>query len=165
MTFCPGKIQPAARSGNWCRSLPLDLAAIEEWGAAVIVNLIEDHEMVALAVEDTPDHVPEGIEYMRMPIPDVGIPDHAWEEQWKLVGPRLCSRLKYGQAVLLHCKGGLGRAGMVAARLLIELGWSADDAISSVRSVRPGAIETFEQEQYVRNLAPSNPSQRPAHEN
>jgi ADP-ribosyl-[dinitrogen reductase] hydrolase len=47
---------------------------------------------------------------------------------------------------------GLGRAGMAAARLLIELGMNSDAAITAVRQVRPGAIETPGQVRYVRAL-------------
>jgi protein-tyrosine phosphatase len=57
--------------------------------------------------------------------------------------------------VLAHCKGGLGRAGMVAARLLVERGVSPDEAIASVRRVRPGAIETGLQERYLRAILPT----------
>ncbi len=47
--------------------------------------------------------------------------------------------------------GGLGRAGTVAARLLVELGAHPGDAMRRVRDVRPGAIETEEQEDHVRH--------------
>ena len=45
--------------------------------------------------------------------------------------------------------GGLGRSGMIAARLLVELGEEPRAAIQRVRQVRPGAIETAAQEDYV----------------
>ena len=38
---------------------------------------------------------------------------------------------------------------MVAARILVELGWTPEVAIQKVRDVRPGAIETREQEKFV----------------
>ena len=41
--------------------------------------------------------------------------------------------------------------GRVAPRLLVELGWSAESAISEVRRVRPGAIERGAQEAAVRD--------------
>ena len=137
MTFCPGKKQRGAMTGDWCRDLALDFEVIQAWGATVIVNLIEDHEMVALNVQDTVQHVPAGIQYVRLPIPDFGV---------------LLGRLRRGESILLHCKGGLGRTGMIAARILAELGRSPDDAIKAVRQARAGAIETGEQEAYVRAL-------------
>ena len=55
-----------------------------------------------------------------------------------------------GSNVLVHCKGGLGRAGVIACRLLIELGMKPSEAIVAVRNVRPGAIETAAQLDYAR---------------
>ena len=52
--------------------------------------------------------------------------------------------------MLVHCRGGLGRAGTIAARLLVELGERPDEAIRRVREVRPGAIEREFQEPHVR---------------
>jgi ADP-ribosyl-[dinitrogen reductase] hydrolase len=43
------------------------------------------------------------------------------------------------------CRGGLGRAGTIAARLLVELGMDPATAIASVHAVRPRAIETSNQ--------------------
>jgi len=48
--------------------------------------------------------------------------------------------------VLVHCKGGLGRAGTIAARLLVKSGVAAEQAISTVRVASPQAIENREQE-------------------
>ena len=39
---------------------------------------------------------------------------------------------------------------MIAARLLVETGVDPEAAMERVRSVRPGAIETDEQEEWVR---------------
>jgi ADP-ribosyl-[dinitrogen reductase] hydrolase len=54
--------------------------------------------------------------------------------------------------IVIHCKGGLGRTGTIAARLLIEFGADATNAIQSVRKARPGAIENNLQEYYVLSL-------------
>lgn len=45
--------------------------------------------------------------------------------------------------------GGLGRAGTIAARLLVELGIESATAIAKVRKVRPDAIENSRQERFV----------------
>ena len=41
-----------------------------------------------------------------------------------------------GKEVLVHCRSGHNRSGMVCARTLIEMGWSAEDAIAAVREGR-----------------------------
>ena len=65
----------------------------------------------------------------------------------------LLARLRDGESIVLHCKGGLGRTGMVAARLLVELGCTPEEAIVAVRQARSGTIETREQEAYVRAIS------------
>ncbi len=53
-------------------------------------------------------------------------------------------------AVLVHCQGGSGRTGTFGAAWLISRGGSADQAIRTVRELKPGAIETDEQEECLR---------------
>jgi atypical dual specificity phosphatase len=48
--------------------------------------------------------------------------------------------------VVLHCQGGLGRTGTLAAAYWINKGLSAEQAIQKVRAANPLAIETGEQE-------------------
>jgi ADP-ribosyl-[dinitrogen reductase] hydrolase len=62
--------------------------------------------------------------------------------------------LQTGGSVLIHCRGGLGRTGTIAARLLVELGWQPRAAIEAVRGARPGAIETPQQERHVLSAVP-----------
>ena len=88
--------------------------------------------------------------HLSLPIPDYGLPGPEWEAAWETEGLRLRSILRRGGRICLHCMGGLGRSGTIAARLLVELGVPPEDAIRSVRAARPGAVKTKEQEEYVR---------------
>ena len=66
--------------------------------------------------------------------------------------------------MVIHYRGGLGRTGTVAARLLVEFGMGPEEAIAAVRKARPGAIENAEQEDYVRRQKPMVPlAPRPYH--
>jgi atypical dual specificity phosphatase len=49
----------------------------------------------------------------------------------------------------VHCGAGLGRTGTVVAAWLVRRGRSAREAIAEVRRVRPGSVETREQEEAV----------------
>jgi ADP-ribosyl-[dinitrogen reductase] hydrolase len=92
--------------------------------------------------------------WFHFPIADVSTPCDRFEAAWAAKSEGIRSILRSGFDVLVHCKGGLGRAGMIAARLLVELGWEADEAITEVRRVRRGAIETPEQVAHVRRQSP-----------
>jgi ADP-ribosyl-[dinitrogen reductase] hydrolase len=52
----------------------------------------------------------------------VSVPDAQFEERWAIAGKELRSMLRRRSDVVVHCRGGLGRAGTIAARLLVELG-------------------------------------------
>jgi ADP-ribosyl-[dinitrogen reductase] hydrolase len=90
--------------------------------------------------------------WFHLPIVDLDIPGARFEAEWKSAGAELCSMLRQKSDILVHCRGGMGRAGTIAARLLVELGMTPAAAIAAVRAVRPRAIETRQQEQYVLGL-------------
>jgi len=52
-------------------------------------------------------------------------------------------------AMAIHCAAGLGRTGVVLACYFIDKGLSATNAIARVRRLRPGSIETAEQEDAI----------------
>lgn len=159
ITFCPGKHQSDAATGVWRRDLAADLERIADWGAAAVVSLVEEHELAALKVPRLGQEVnARHMLWRHLPIPDVTAPGPAFEAGWVQAGPEIRDLLRHGFDVLVHCKGGLGRAGTIAARLLVELGWSPIEAVKSVRAVRPGAIETEDQLRHVHALAAGNES-------
>jgi ADP-ribosyl-[dinitrogen reductase] hydrolase len=90
------------------------------------------------------------MEWLHLPIRDVSTPDARFEANWPEASKRLRARLDAGENFVVHCRGGLGRGGMISARLLFESGNDPEDAMASVRAVRPGAIETKGQEEWVR---------------
>jgi ADP-ribosyl-[dinitrogen reductase] hydrolase len=152
VTFCPGKKQADALTGAWSRDLGLDLDAIRTWGAATVITLIESHEFRDLDVMDLGAEVrARSMEWLHLPIRDFSTPDERFEAGWAEHRLRLRDEVLAGSRVLVHCKGGLGRAGTVAAIMLLELGMTPPDAIRMVRQARKGAIETPGQEQYVRS--------------
>lgn len=150
MTICPGMKEQGMPDRSWDRDLGADLAAIRAWGATALVSLIEDHEFEVLAVPDLPQAVQRaGLEWHHLPIMNRDAPYDAFEAQWVISGRQLRQRLRRGERIVLHCKHGLGRTGMIAARLLVELGEFPEAAVRLVRTARPGAIETLQQKQHV----------------
>lgn len=154
LTFCPGKIQPQAMTGAWERDLDADLAAIRTWGATHLLTLIEPFEFEELQVSDLGERARDlGLVWHHAPIVDDAIPDDRFAAAWPTVGPALRAALARGQRVVVHCKGGLGRAGTVACRLLMEMEPETDveQALGRVRAARPGAVYVPEQEAYLRH--------------
>lgn len=151
ITLAPGKRGASNFGGSHNRDLNADLDVIAKWNAAAVVTLVENYELEELDILDLEDGVIQRfMEWHHLPIVDVSIPDAEFEAAWPERSVKLRTLLTNGANVLVHCRGGLGRAGMIAARLLIEMGIDADAAIKQVRGARPGAIETSAQERWVK---------------
>ena len=149
--------------GPWARNLDVDLDVIRRWGATAVVSLITDKELDFLSVRGLPGAVRDRhMEWWHAPIPDGWPPGPDFEDAWEVAGEAVRDRLALGFDVLVHCRGGLGRAGTIAARLLVELGAAPNDAIRRVREARsPHAIETAAQEAHVAQCAACAPSAPP----
>ena len=155
ITFCPGKHDQWAATGAWARDLGVDLDAIVAWGASMVLTLVEPAELLSLRVPKLGQEVHRrGLLWCHLPIADFSVPCDDFERKWLTHGHEIRTLLRAGEDVLVHCKGGLGRAGMIAARLLVELGMDPEQAIRDVRRARKGAIETSSQLALVRRTRP-----------
>lgn len=154
VTFAPGKHQEAAMTGSWSRDLEMDLQAIGSWGANYLISLIEPWEFKELQITALPERAKShGLRWYGLPIVDGNAPDSIFLQSWKDLETRFCDALLEGKRIVVHCKGGLGRAGTVACMLLLatKTSLSSEDAIKRVRGVRLGAVETLEQEEFLHN--------------
>jgi len=150
VTLCPGKRGDSLFGREWARDLEADLDAVQHWGARLMLTLIEQDEMTLLGVPHLGERAASrGIDWRHLPIVDTMAPGEAFEQGWPTAGRTAFDTVAQGGRVLVHCRGGLGRAGTVVACLLIEFGSSPLQAIRQVRAARPGAIETPAQERYV----------------
>ena len=156
MTLCPGKQGKSNFGDPWERDLKVDMRAIVDWGATTLVSLMEAHEFPMLNVPGLGDTAERaGLEWHHLPIPDVEVPDDRFEPLWTYTGHVLRGKLRSGEKIVLHCRGGLGRTGMIAARLAIEFGTAPEESLHRVREARRGTVETRAQEAYVlRQRAP-----------
>ena len=131
------------------------LSALSARGCRVLISLAEDREFAAfcgkaLFAGKVAEH---GLGWYHLPIPDFQPPEPSFLARWATVSDALLEELRTGHDVCLHCKGGIGRSGTVAAMLLIDQGLGCDEAITRVRRARKGAIETAGQEAFVRSYS------------
>ena len=116
-------------------------------GGTVVVSLL--NEPTESPRYHTGDLVAKGCSRYNFPIPDFHAPTL---EQLKTF-LRLTREFAPSTKTLIHCQGGSGRTGTFAAAYWISKGLSSSEAIAKVRAVRPGAIETPEQEHVLEQLA------------
>jgi protein-tyrosine phosphatase len=150
LTF-PGKLGITILPGrrDLSRSLVDDLSSLKAEGISHIVSLVTGDELHIYGVEELfKAYQSMGFTCLRLPILDQGACTKA--EMTNLVR-WLDQNLSNGARILIHCTGGLGRSGLVAASYLKYKGLQTDDAILAVRTARsPRALETSAQEEFVR---------------
>lgn len=147
LTIAPGKVGSMGGKTHR-RDLHADLQAIKEQGADILVNLMELDEMGRWQMQDYWQEAQKvGLETRHFPIRDVDIPADRAAFHAFVCG--LIAELDAGKRVVVHCLGGLGRSGTLAACLLIERGMDDEAATKRVRHSRPGAIETKAQENFI----------------
>ena len=98
-----------------------------------------------------------GMEWFHLPIQDMTEPNVSFDNAWAKIAPRILQTIKLGGNVLVHCKGGLGRSGTIAALILIEFAIPHGQGIALVRKARPGAIDIAEQEECVSQFVAGGP--------
>jgi protein-tyrosine phosphatase len=148
MTIAPGK-QHNGMYVPWQRDLEKDLIRLRKhYGTDLLVSLIEAQELEQLQIPDLFERIQlHEMQSRWFPIQDFGTPTSisGLIELVKLI----LAAVKHGETVVIHCKGGLGRSGLVVAACLVALGYSPEEAFAQIRQARPGSVETAEQEAYV----------------
>lgn len=152
ITIAPGKRGPGIGT-LWRRDLDEDLVRLRDhFDTGLLVSLCEAPELTMLGIGNLSTRAMElGLPVESFPIPDGGVPASA-EAVASLVS-NVLEALAQGQTVVIHCRGGLGRSGLVAGCVLAARGTPAGEAISIVRKARPGAIENRGQEAFIEAFA------------
>jgi len=129
-------------------SFSKDLQIIKKQKIKIVVSLLPDKEKNKLGLDDL-IWSKEDVEYIQFPIDDFGVPPNNKYNELKKLISFIKENLMLSKHVLIHCNGGKGRSGMIAALVLKAM--KEKDPIKKVREKVIGAIETEEQEIFVKD--------------
>jgi len=131
--------QMPGRSGDYAG----DLAMISDWKPGLVISMTTAVEMLQDGAQDFGcDIQGRASRWVHLPIDDFGTPSETVHDAWPSVSETARHALSGGGRVLVHCRGGCGRSGMVVLRLMVECGEQPEPALERLRALRPCAVET-----------------------
>lgn len=145
LTPCPGTLE---------RDLGCALEDMKAAGATAVVTLMTGLELSKNQVEGMQEQcLAAGLAWFHLPVEDEGAPSDEFAQAWKRASADVHKRLDNNEAVAIHCKGGSGRTGVVAAQILMERGAAMEEAVNQVKALRPNAFAHAVQVEYIAQLA------------
>ncbi|WP_070962918.1 cyclin-dependent kinase inhibitor 3 family protein [Vibrio sonorensis] len=145
LTPCPGT-----------KGVDLDtsLAQLKAECVSTLVTAISSQEMDNKGVSELGYKVQAlGMQWYHLVIEDDCAPDQDFSQRWESASTSLHQAIEQGQKVAMHCMGGSGRTGLLAAHFLLEKGWQLEEIISKVQALRPGAFTKQVQVDYIKQVA------------
>jgi atypical dual specificity phosphatase len=120
-----------------------DLAWLRRSGVEILISLTETPIPRQWVNE-------AGLMAVNVPVPDMEAPtDRQLDHLLDTIRKANASRM----GVAVHCGAGLGRTGTVLAAYFVARGMTPKEAVARVRELRPGSVETAEQERAVESFA------------
>jgi protein-tyrosine phosphatase len=148
----PGRLAISARprGGDW---LVDEISRWRKNGVDTVVSLLTPAEVEEMELQNEDLYCRQNkIEFVSFPIEDRMTPASD-AEAIRLI-EKLDSYLAHGRNVVIHCRQGIGRSGLVAVSLLLERGLSVPNAVGRVSGARRTQVpETSEQLAWIENHA------------
>lgn len=148
----PGRLALSSRprGGDW---LGDEIASWQRAAIDTVLSLLTPEEERDLGVESEASEVKaQGMQFVSLAIPDRQVPRSDAEVAGAL--ERLDADLSSGKNVVMHCRQGIGRTGLIAACLLVMKGWSPGAAVEMLTAARGVQVpETAEQRRWIDHYA------------
>ncbi len=145
LTPCPGTKDA---------DLDTSLAQLKQQGVAAIVTALNESELASKGVAELGEKAQQlGMKWFQIEIEDDCAPGDEFAAKWQQASPELHQVIAQGGKVAMHCMGGSGRTGLLAAHFLLEKQWQLDDIVREVQALRPGAFTKSVQVDYIKLVA------------
>jgi protein-tyrosine phosphatase len=155
----PGRLAISARprGGDWLED---EMAAWRKAGIDTVVSMLTTDEAEDLDLQhEQRSCQANSIQFRSFPIVDRNVP--ASEVEAICLIEQLERELAEGRNVVVHCRQGIGRSGMIAAGVLVQSGLKPSVAVDRVSTARRAPIpDTPEQLAWINHLAATITAER-----
>ena len=135
-------------------ALEQSLSQLKQAGASAVISLTPQSEMARLEVEALPEACSnQGLNWFHLPVEDDAAPAAEFGLGWARDRAKIQAILDQGGALAIHCKGGSGRTGLMAAVILLGRGLGLEQVTAMVQGLRPKALTLQPHVKYLNGLA------------
>ena len=136
--------------------LSASLAQIKQAGVAAVLTLMTQDELEENSLSVLGKAIKaKGISWFHLPIADELCPDNRFTEAWESAGPAIHRLLEKGKSIVLHCKSGSERAGLITAQIFLERGEALMPVMEHIQAIRPDAFTLARHREYLAALEQS----------
>lgn len=128
-----------------------DIIHFKNQNVTTLVSLLTQNETFELELEKEKELCEKhSIHFISFPLKDRSVPSETQTSKLKELARELAQKISQNQKVIVHCRGGIGRAGMICAAILIEQGVRKDKVIEKISTARGVSIpDTEEQKKWI----------------
>ncbi len=145
LTPCPGKKEA---------NLHDSLVQLKEAGATAVLTALQESDLPDGGLELlTQECKTLGLKWFHLPIEDDCAPAEAFDANWDAANTAAQAMLDNGESLVIHCMGGSGRTGLIAARLMLARGFELEPTIAQIQALRPGAFTRQPHIDYIQQFA------------
>jgi len=128
---------------------------LSQEGIEVLVSMLTGEEAEELGLSDeSAECAAAGISFVNVAIPDRSVPSDT--DAFLRSVDQLARRVREGRYLAVHCRASIGRSSVLAASILVRLGWDAETAFLAIEVARGCSVpDTPEQRQWVISNVPA----------
>ena len=152
LTTTLGRLSIMAKpiAGEWLED---SIQGLKQLQIDKVISLLEPYEQYELGLSQQSEYCElHGLEYLNFPIADRGLPSTIKAVN---LAKQLSAEIEAGKHVVIYCRAGIGRTGIMAGAVLVASGVNPKTALQMISQARGVKVpDTDEQEAWLLKLPP-----------
>lgn len=126
------------------------LKSLKEAGAQAVITMMTMAELTEKQADTLPSLCAElRMDWYHLPVEDSCAPEEPFAQAFAQQKAILLGLVESSATIVIHCHGGSGRTGMMAAILMLELGYAPAQVKSQIQLIRPKSLTSPVQVNYL----------------